>query len=163
MAAGCAGPARTGATLDTLTKDIGAPKAGHTRVIVIRDKAFPGIFDSGWEVRLDGAPIGDLKTGTFAYRDGRAGSHQLSFERPGDLSRASRQDFAAAPGRTYFFRLDINEKGRTVSAMSSQAGLVGLFVSSAVSSAVDQRGLFDFTPLDEATARQAIAELRLAD
>ncbi|MGA2128853.1 MAG: DUF2846 domain-containing protein, partial [Xanthobacteraceae bacterium] len=160
---GCAGPARTGATLDTLTKDIGAPKAGHARVIVIRDKAFPGIFDSGWEVRLDGAPFGDLKTGTFVYRDGRAGPHQLSFERPGDLSRASRQDFAAAPGRTYFFRLDINEKGRTVSAMSSQAGLVGLFVSSAVSSAVGERGLFDFTPLDEATARQAIAELRLAD
>jgi hypothetical protein len=163
MVAGCAGPARNGLTLEALTKSVGEPKPGHARVIVLRDKAFPGIFDTGWQAQLDGAPMGDLKTGTFVYRDTAAGPHLLSFERGGDLSRASRQSVTVAPRRTYVYRLEMNEKGRIVSAMSSQAGLAGLFISSAVSAGVDERGLFDFTPLDDATAQQAMADLRLAE
>jgi hypothetical protein len=161
--AACAGPTRTGATLDALTKNIGAPKAGSARVIVLRDKEFPGIFDVGWQVRLDGVPMGDMKTGTFVYRDIATGPHQLSFERVGDLSRASTRNLTVVSGRTYFYRLQMNEKGAIVSAMGTNAGLAGLFVSSAVSAAVDERGLFDFTPLDEGAARQEIADLHLAD
>jgi hypothetical protein len=107
--------------------------------------------------------MGDLKTGTFVYRDRPAGSHKLTFERPGDLSRESHQEFAAASGRTYFFRLEMNQKGRLVMAASSQAGLAGLFISSAMSAAADERGLFDFTPLEDAAAREALADLRLAE
>jgi hypothetical protein len=163
IAVGCAGPTRTGATFDTLTQTIKAPKAGNARVVVLRDKAFPGLFDIGWQVRLDGAPVGDLKTGTFVYRDRPAGSHKLTFERPGDLFRESHQEFAVASGRTYFFRLEMNEKGRLVMAASSQAGLAGLFISSAMSAAADERGLFDFTPLENAAASEALADLRLAE
>jgi hypothetical protein len=43
------------------------------------------------------------------------------------------------------------------------AGLAGLLVSSAMSAAADERGLFDFTPLDDAVAREALADLRLAE
>jgi hypothetical protein len=160
--AACAGPTRTGATLDALTRNVGAPKAGYARVIVLRDKDFPGIFDVGWQVRLDGIPMGDLKTGTFVYRDIATGPHQLSFERLGDFSRASTRDLTTGSGRTYFYRLEMNEKGRMVSAMAV-GGLTGIFVSSAVSAAVDERGLFDFTPLDEAAARLEIADLHFAD
>lgn len=163
LVAGCAGPTRTGASFDAVTKTLRAPKAGYARIIVLRDKAFPGLFDTGWMVHLDGAPMGDLKTGTFVYRDRPAGPHQLSFARPGDLSRASHQEFAAAPARTYFFRLELNEKGRLVAAGSQSAGLTGLLISSAISSATDERGLFDFIPLDEVAAREAMADLRLAE
>jgi Protein of unknown function (DUF2846) len=163
IVAGCAGPTRTGARLDDLRKTIGAPKAGQARIIVLRDKAFPGLFDTGWKVHLDGTPMGDLKTGTFIYSDRSPGPHRLSFERPGDLSRASHHEFTAVPARTYFFRLELNEKGRLVEAGSTSAGLAGLFISSAISAAADERGLFDFIPLDEAAARDAMADLRLAE
>jgi hypothetical protein len=163
IVAGCAGPTRTGATLDEVRKSVGAPKAGHARIVVLRQKAFPGIFDNGWQVHLDGSPMGDLKTGTFVYRDRPAGRHQLMFARPGDFSRASRHDFEAAPGRTYVFHLDMNEKGRLVQASGMNAGLAGLFISSAISAAADERGFFDFIPLDEIAAREVMADLRLAE
>ena len=81
----------------------------------------------------------------------------------GTYFRESHQEFAAAAGRTYFSRLEMNAKGRLVMAASSQAGLAGLFISSAMSAAADERGLFDFTPLEDAAAREALADLRLAE
>jgi hypothetical protein len=156
--AGCA-PTRTGATLDAL----GAPKPGAARVVVLRDRAFPGIFDTGWQAYLDEAPMGDLKTGTFVFRDIPAGSHKLFFARPGDFSRASQQVIAAAPAHTYYFRLEMNAKGHWIDATGQVAGVAGLLVSSAVSAAADERGLFDFTPLDDAAAQAAMAELHLAE
>jgi hypothetical protein len=80
------------------------------------------MFDIGWKVYLDEAAMGDLKTGTFVYSDRPAGPHQLFFARPGDLSRGSQQSFSAAPGRTYFFRLDMNEKRRLVAASGGAVG-----------------------------------------
>jgi hypothetical protein len=146
-----------------MRNSVGAPKPGQARIIVLRDKAFPDIFDSGWQVQLDGAPIGDLKTGTFVYADRSAGQHQLTFARTGDLSRASHYELSAAPARTYFFRLDMNDKGRMVAGATVGAGLTGMFVSSIAMDAADKRGFFDFIPLDEAAAQQAISQLRLAE
>ena len=160
---GCAAPARTGATLDALTKNVGAPKAGHARVFVLRDKAFAGIIDPGWKIQLDGQTMGDLKTGTFVYLDRPAGRHQLSFSRGGDLAHVSRLDFDVAGGRSYYFRIELNEKGRMVEAGSSMGGVLPLLVTSVAAAAADDRGLFDFIPIDNATAMQAMAELRLAD
>jgi hypothetical protein len=162
FAAACSGPARTGASFDSLAKTAGISKPGQARVVVLRDQGFGGIFDAGWQVRLDGTPMGEIKTGTFAYRDIPPGTHKLTFSRPGDFARESHNSFTAKAGQTYFFRLEMNEKGRWIQA-SSSAGLAGLFISSAVSHGADERGLFDFTPLDEVRARAAIAELRLAE
>jgi len=160
---GCAAPARTGPTLDAVTRTVGTPKPGQARVIVLRDKAFAGIIDAGWQVHLDGVPMGDLKTGTFVYRDRPAGHHQLTFARAGDLARVSRHDFDVAPGRTYVFRIELNEKGKLVAGGSSQGGVLPLLVTSAIAHAADERGLYDFIPLDEPAAQQALAELRLAE
>src|SRR5258706_6822445 len=134
VAVGCAGPTRTGATFDTLTQTIKAPKAGNARVVVLRDKAFPGIFDIGWQVRLDGAPMGDLKTGTFVYRDRPAGAHKLTFERPGDLSRESHQEFVAVSRPSFFFLLGPKAKGRLVAARSMKPRPAGFFFFFAKSS-----------------------------
>jgi Protein of unknown function (DUF2846) len=155
--AGCA-PMRTGATLDAI-----APlKPGLARVFVLRDRAFGDIFDTGWQAYLDETPMGNLKTGMFVYLDRPPGPHRLYFARPGDLFRASQQEISVLPGRTYYFRLDMNEKAKWISSSGAVAGLTGMLVSSAISAAADDRGLFDFTPLDEAAAQTAMAELRLA-
>jgi hypothetical protein len=157
-AAGCA-PSRTGASLDA----IAPPKQGVARVYVLRDKAFAAIVDTGFQAYLDEAPMGDLKTGTFVYRDVPAGPHKLYFARPMEMFRGSHQEFSATAGRTYYFRLEYNDKGKWITASSIVAGAAGALVSSAVSAAADERGLFDFTPLDETAARAAMAELRLAE
>jgi Protein of unknown function (DUF2846) len=154
---GCA-PTRTGATLDAI-----APlKPSLARVFVLRDKAYPGMFDTGWQAYLDEIPMGDLKTGTFVFLDRPPGSHRLYFARPGDLFRASQQEISVLPGRTYYFRLHMNEKGEYIASTNAAAGLAGALVASTVSAVADERGLFDFTPLDEATARAVMVELRLA-
>jgi hypothetical protein len=157
MFAGCA-LTRTGATLDALPP----PKPGLARVFVLRNKGFGDLFDTGWQAYLDETPMGNLKTGTFVYLDRPAGSHRLYFARPGDLFRASQQEISVLPGRTYYFRLDMNEKGKWISNSGAVAGLTGIVVSSAISAGADERGLFDFTPLDEAAAQLVMAELRLA-
>jgi Protein of unknown function (DUF2846) len=135
----------------------------YARVFVLRDKAFAGIIDPGWRIQLDGQTMGDLKTGTFVYLDRPAGRHQLSFFRGADLAHVSRLDFDVAGGRSYYFRIELNEKGKMVEVGSSMAGVLPLLITSAAAAAVDDRGLFDFIPLDNATAVQAMAELRLAD
>jgi hypothetical protein len=78
------------------------------------------------------------------------------------LFRASQQEISVLPGRTYYFRFDMNEKGKWIEASGGVAGLTGMLVSSAVSAGADERGLFDFKPMDEATAQTAMTELRLA-
>lgn len=161
LIAGCAGPSRTGATLDELNSKIGGPATGRARIVVVRGKDIT-VVDSGWKVYLDGTVMGDLKTGTFVYRDSRAGPHKLLFSRPGDFSRASTRDFVAAPGRTYVFRLELNKKGQMVLQSSVAAGLAGLLISSAISDAADNRGFFDFTLLDGQAAKQALADIHLA-
>ncbi|HVZ54186.1 MAG TPA: hypothetical protein VG986_19630 [Pseudolabrys sp.] len=162
LSAGCA-PTRTGATLDDLNRKIGGPAGGQARIVVIRDKGIGTLFDSGWQVYLDGAAMADLKTGTFVYQDRPAGPHKLSFSRVGDFSRASTRDFVAASGRTYVFRLDLNEKGRMVQGSGVVAGLAGMLVTSAISDASDQRGFFDFTLLEGEAARQALADIHAAE
>jgi hypothetical protein len=56
----------------------------------------------------------------------------------------------------------MNEKGQWINTSGQVAGLTGALLSSAISAAADERGLFDFTPLDETAAREAMYELRLA-
>jgi hypothetical protein len=155
---GCA-PTRPGATLDAI-----APlRPGLARVVVLRDKAFGQIADAGFQAYLDEAPLGDLKTGTFVFRDIPAGQHKLFFSRPLELYRASQKEFSAAPGHIYHFRLEANDKGNWILAGAVLGGVVGLAATSAITAAADERGLFDFTQLDDAAASAAMAELRLAE
>ena len=90
---------RTGAKLDAIPP----LKPGLSRIFVLRDRAYGGIFDTGWQAYLDEAPMGDLKTGTFVYLDRPPGSHRLYFARPGDLFRASQQEISVLPGAHLLF------------------------------------------------------------
>jgi hypothetical protein len=140
---------------------MGAPKHGQARIVVFRPPGPGGIFDPGWAVGLDGVVMGNIKTGTFAYVDRPAGHHQLSFS-DANFPRPSLFDFDAAPGRTYVFRIEMNEKGKMIYAGAVGAGLAGLVVTSAIGAASDDRGIYDFVLVDEASGREILAELRLA-
>jgi hypothetical protein len=159
MAAGCAAPTRTGPTFDTIK----APSAKQARVVVLRDKAMGDLIDAGWQAQLDGAVLGDLKTGTFVYRTVPPGPHKLTFARGGEMARESTRELVASSGHTYVFRLELNEKGRLVTAAGSQGGVLPLLVASAAAHAADDRGLYDFTLVEGPAASEALADLHLAE
>lgn len=161
MLSGCV-TERSGADFVSMSQKVGPPKAGQARIVVFREKGYGGIGDQGWDVKLDGEPMSDLKTGTFAYADRPAGRHQLTSTMamfPGE----TQHDVGAAPGRTYFFLARLSERAKTLNAMSAAGGLTGLVVASAVTSGDSNPGPLEFFPLEEGAARAAISDLRLAE
>jgi hypothetical protein len=160
MLAGCA-PTRDGAQFTSVAQSVGPPKAGQARIVVMRDKGFGGLVDYGYAVTVDDRSLGELKTGTFLTTDVPASRHQLGvkvFSFPGE----TRQDFATAAGRTYFFKVIESERAKTLKGAQMAGGLIGLGIASAVTSDDKNPGPVDFVPMDEAAARAAITELRLA-
>jgi hypothetical protein len=152
---------RSGADYASMLQKVGPPPAGKARIVVLREKGYAGIADQGWDVRLDGGPMTDLKTGTYVYADRPAGRHELSATAsmfPG----VSQYDFAAVSGRTYFFLTRPSARAKTLNGMSVAGGVAGLLIASAITSNDSNPGPLDFLPLDDGAARSMIAELRLA-
>jgi len=152
---------RNGLDYSAMTQKVGAPAAGRSRIVVLREKGYGGIADSGWDVKLDGGPMADLKTGTYVYLDRPAGQHQLSATAamfPG----VSQREFPTQTGRTYFFLARPSERSKVLGGMSAAGGVAGLLVGAALTSNNDNPGPLDFFPLEESAARTTIAELRLA-
>jgi len=160
MVSGCA-TTRDGASYSAFAQKVGLPRPGTARVVIMRDKGYAGLIDAAWVVRADDHPMTGLKTGTFVYRDVPAGHHQFSFVWS-DFPRPSRLDMDAVAGRTYYYRLQLNDKGALLRGGGS-AGVVGMLVTGAMAAAADDRGAYDFVPVDEATARQALTELALSE
>jgi hypothetical protein len=134
---------------------LGASPKGMARIVVVRpEKGFFGWQrDAAVPVKLDGEPLGELMTGTFAYLDRPAGPHQLSTDLWG-WPGVTRHDFTALPGRTYFFRASVNEKFKDVQVVSMISPLGGLVASAAT---YNDHGPIDLTAISEAQAKQAIA------
>ena len=129
--------------------------------MILREKGYAGIADQGWDVKLDGGPLTDLKTGTYVYADRPAGRHQLSASMylfPG----VTQHDLTAESGRTYFFLARPSDRAKTLNGMSVAGGVAGLLIGAAVTSNNSNPGPLDFFQLDDAMARSAMAELRLA-
>jgi len=159
---GCAATERTGTEYAGMVQRVGPPRPGQSRIVVLREKAYGGIGDTGWDIQLDGSPMIGLKTGTYIYADRPAGRHQLTATEalfPGVTQR----DITAESGRTYFFVARTSERRNALLATSATGGLLGLAVGSAITAGYSNPGPFDLFPLDETAARTAIAELRLAE
>jgi hypothetical protein len=152
--------AREGVDFASLSRTNGALKGGQGRIVVLREAGYGGLFDFGYAITLDGEPMGELKTGTFLYKDRPAGPHQLSVDESG-FPGITRKDISVAPGRTYFFFVQPSERSKALQAGQVAGGLVGLVVTAAVTSQVDNPGPVDFVALDDAAGRQAIADSRL--
>src|SRR5215813_2658296 len=108
---------RTGPDFATVSQSIGPPKAGQARVVVLREGP-TGPIDPGYDVKVDGEPMGNLKAATFIYADRPAGRHQLSCASdyfPG----VTQQDFTFVAGRTYFFHARPSERAKAMTAMAA--------------------------------------------
>lgn len=152
---------RNGLDYSGMMQKVGPPRAGQSRIVVLREKGYAGLTDPGWDIKLDGGPLTDLKTGTYVYTDRPAGEHQLSATAalfPG----VSQRDISTQSGRTYFFLARPSERAKVLNGMSAAGGVAGLLVGAAVTSGNSNPGPLDFFPLEENAARATIAELRLA-
>jgi hypothetical protein len=153
---------RAGLDYSGMMRKVGPPKAGHARIVVLREKGYAGLTDPGWDILLDGGPMSELKTGTYVYADRPPGQHQLSATAalfPG----VSQRDVSAQSGRTYFFLVRPSERAKVLSGMSAGGGIAGLLIGAAVTSGNSNPGPLDFFPLEEDAAQVTIAELRLAE
>lgn len=151
---------RSGLDYSGMMQKIGPPKAGQSRIVVLREKGYAGLTDPGWDVRLDGGPLADLKTGTYVYVDRSQGQHQISATAamfPG----VSQRDFSTQSGRTYFFLARPSERAKVLNGMAAGGGVAGLLVGAALTSGNSNPGPLDFFPLEEEAARATIAELKL--
>lgn len=79
------------------------------------------------------------------------------------LARPSLQDFDTVAGRTYYYRIDLNERGWLVESGNMQAGVLPMLVTSAIAAAASDKGLYDFIALDERAARAQLAALQPAE
>jgi hypothetical protein len=153
---------RDGLNYSAATQKVGPPKAGHARIVVLREKGYGGIVDGAWDIQLDGTPLIGLKTGTFTFADRPTGSHQLTATEAA-FPGVTRHDITAQSGQTYFFvaRTSKRKNAMIAAAGATGGGILGLALGTAFTSSYDNPGPIDFFPLDEAAARTTIAELKL--
>jgi hypothetical protein len=153
---------RDGLNYSAATQKVGPPKAGHARIVVLREKGYGGIVDGAWDIQLDGTPLIGLKTGTFTFADRPTGSHQLTATEAA-FPGVTRHDITAQSGQTYFFvaRTSKRKNAMIAAAGATGGGILGLALGTAFTSGYDNPGPIDFFPLDEAAARTTIAELKL--
>jgi hypothetical protein len=104
-------------------------------------------------VKLDGQSLGELAPGKFVSLDCPAGAHQLSADLSG-WPGTTRHDFTAAPGRTYYFQVNLNGKANGLTMASIVSPIGGLILAAATYS--DRQGPIDLKPISEAEAKQAI-------
>ena len=152
---------REGTDFAALTQKIGPPKAGQARVVVFREKGYGGLADAGWDVKLDGEPLSELKTGTYVYADRPVGRHELSSTMtlfPGE----THHEITVAAGRTYYFLVRPSDRAKTLGAMSAAGGMSGLIVGAVITSGNNNQGPLDFFPLPETDARTMMTDIPLA-
>src|SRR5690349_14986309 len=108
---------QVGSPLPSLATVGGVPK-GMARVVIVRvePRAF-GAQNNNFPVKLDGQSLGELAPGTFVSQDCPAGAHQLTADLSG-WPGTTRLDFTAAPGRTYYFRTNLNDKANGLTMVS---------------------------------------------
>jgi hypothetical protein len=160
MIAGC-GTTGNGVDFVSMSQKVGPPKAGQGRIVLLRQAAYKGVLHN-WDIKLDDAPMGDLKSGTYLYADRPTGRHRLSYSEaffPGD----SQREITLSPGRISFFLVKRSDRAQAIDTAGLTAGLAGYAVMSAVTKGDSNPGPLDFIPLEEAAARETIAGLQSAE
>lgn len=162
LLSGCA-TGGAGTEYATILQKIGPPKPGQSRVVVLQEKR-KGLSMAfcACDMKLDGEPMGKVLVGSYAYADRPPGRHQLVATEvmfPGETKR----DFTTESGRTYYFLIRSSERHDAVSGGAILGGIVGVVAASVVTSGSQNSGPADLYPLDEATAKTMLAELRLAE
>jgi hypothetical protein len=136
------------------------PAAGQGRIVVIRDTAYYGVA-VGWDVKLDGQLMAELKHGTYASADVPAGRHRLTSTAIG-FPGTTQQDVTVGSGQSQYLLLKMSDRATGLMVAQMAGGLAGYALVAAASSNAENPGPFSLVPVDEATAQQKMAELKPA-
>ncbi|MGY3452265.1 DUF2846 domain-containing protein [Bradyrhizobium sp. USDA 4353] len=160
LVAGCV-TGREGTEYAVVSQKIGAPRPGHSRIIIMSLKD-SWLERTNCDAKVDGIALNRLLPGTYAYVDRPAGPHHLTATQilfPGETVL----DFNTDAGKTYFFSIKPSERSRAMQGGAIMFGLVGAGVMAAASAGADNKGPVDLVPLPEGQARTAMAELLQAE
>lgn len=152
---------KAGTEYATMSQGLSPPRPGQSRIILLSAKG-TAIESGHCNLTLDGAKISTLTPGTYIYLDRPAGSHVLVASQvlfPGE----TKQEFRTESGKTYYFLAKSSEKNRAMSGGAMVFGLAGAAAMAVATSNNPNQGPVDLIPMDEATARPALAELLQAD
>ncbi|HXH47721.1 MAG TPA: DUF2846 domain-containing protein [Bradyrhizobium sp.] len=154
---------QVGTDFASVSKKVGPPRAGHSRVVLLQDKR-DGLSMAvcACEVKLDGAPLGKVVPGKYVYADRPAGRHQLLVTEllfPGDTKR----EIVMEAGRTHFYLVKSSPRHDAATGGAVLGGLVGLAAVSIATAGEANPGPADLVPLDEATAQTKLAELQAVE
>jgi hypothetical protein len=160
--AGCVSD-QVGTDFASVSRKVGAPRAGQSRVVFLQDKR-QGLSMAicACEVNLDGAPLGKVVAGKYAYADRPAGRHEVLVTElmfPGDTKR----EIVMESGRTHFYLIKSSPRHDAAPGGAVLGGLAGLAIVSVATAGEANPGPAELVPLDEATARTKLAELQAVD
>lgn len=145
-----------------LAKKLGAPTAGQSRVVILQEKRSNLVSYCICDMKVDGADIGKVKTGTFIYADRPSGVHVLTAD---ELLYAgqTKREIRTEAGRTYFFLIRSSKRHDAVNGSAFVGGLAGAAIATVATSGDENPGPVDIFPLGDATARTTLAELELSN
>lgn len=160
--AGCVSDG-VGRDFASVSQKIGQPRAGQSRVVFLQDKR-QGLSMAlcACEVKLDGAPLGKVLAGKYAYADRPAGRHEVLLTEalfPGDTKR----EIVMESGRTHFYLIKSSPRHDATTGGAVFGGLIGLAAVSVATAGETNLGPGELVALDEATARTKLAELQAVD
>lgn len=162
MLVGCVSN-QVGTDFASVSKKVGPPRAGHSRVVLLQDKRNGlSMAICACEVKLDGVPLGKVVAGKYAYADRPAGRHQLLVTElmfPGDTKR----EIVMEAGRTHFYLIKSSPRHDATTGGAVLGGLVGLAAVSIATAGEANPGPAELVPLDEATAQTKLAELQAVE
>lgn len=162
MLTGCVSN-QVGTDFASVSKKVGPPRAGHARVVFLQDKRNGlSMAICACEVKLDGAPLGKIVAGKYAYADRPAGRHdvlvtELMF--PGETKR----EIVMEAGRTHFYLIKSSARHDAAMGGAVLGDLAGLAVVSVATAGEANLGPGELVALDEATARTKLAELEVVE
>lgn len=162
MLAGCV-TNQVGTDFAAVSKKVGPPRAGQSRIVLLQDKRNGlSMAICACEVKLDGAPLGKIVAGKYAYADRPAGRHELLVSEllfPGDTKR----EIVMEAGRTHFYLIKSSPRHDATTGGAMLGGLAGLAVVSVATAGETNPGPAELVALDEATARTKLAELQAVE
>ncbi|PSO28927.1 hypothetical protein C7G41_24890 [Bradyrhizobium sp. MOS002] len=162
MLTGCVSD-QVGTDFASVSRKVGPPRAGQSRAVFLQDKR-QGLSMAicACEVKLDGAPLGKVVAGRYAYADRPAGRHEVLVTElmfPGDTKR----EIVMESGRTHFYLIKSSPRHDAATGGAVLGGLAGIAIVSVATAGEANPGPAELVPLDEATARTKLAELQAID
>jgi hypothetical protein len=162
MLVGCVSN-QVGTDFASVSQKVGPPRVGHSRIVLLQDKRNGlSMQVCACEVKLDGAPLGKVVAGKYAFADRPAGRHELLVTElmfPGDTKR----EIVMEAGRTHFYLIKSSARHDAATGGAILGGLAGLAVVSIATAGEASPGPAELVALDEATARTKLAELQAVE